>query len=70
MTRVTNDYGDWEGIYIDGRLIGQHHHVSIQDVAEALGLKYEDLEVKQAWLEGEGELPIDLGQIPEEARVR
>lgn len=69
VTRVTNDYGDWEGVYINGRLIGQHHHVQLQDVVRALGFDYHHFEVKQDWLEGNVELPADLADIPKEARV-
>lgn len=67
ITRVLCD--DWEGVYLNGRLIAQHHHVDLRDVVEALGAEYHFLEVDAQWAQDEGELPIDLGMIPEEVRI-
>lgn len=67
ITRVLCD--DWEGVYLNGRLVAQHHHVDLRDVVEAMGAEYHSLEVTSEWIDAEGELPIDLGMIPEEARL-
>ncbi len=52
---VTN-HDDWEGLYINGTLSTEGHRLTIQDFAEAIGLK---LNTKTAgpWLLDRGSLP-------------
>jgi len=36
FTRVSPDCGDWEAWYMDGKLIGEGHHVSVMDLLYAI----------------------------------
>lgn len=40
ITYVMNQDGDWEAIYVDGKLAAQGHSLEVWDVLDALGVKY------------------------------
>lgn len=40
---VQSEQGDWEGIYIDGRLEFETHMLTARDVLQALGIEYEQI---------------------------
>jgi hypothetical protein len=60
VTLVSSENGDWEGIYVDGRLRHEEHLCSAACVLEALGIKYEDkvIELKS------GRLPLKESELP------
>lgn len=55
--RLVTNYDDWEGLYIDGRLIEEGHYIRLRDLAKAAGLDYEEDEVRYEWLAERGSLP-------------
>lgn len=50
------NFDDWQGIYIDGKLIYENHDLSYKDVLNALKYSYETLEVPMD--------DLDLGHLP------
>ena len=65
MTKeVTIVYGDdWEGLYVDGKLVAQNHSVSAISALESLGFSVNQKEVDYAWLLDEGNLPDSLSDV-------
>lgn len=59
LTLVTN-YDDWEGVYLDGKIVDQGHRIDWREVLKSLGhiVKYE--EADSAWLSERGCLPKKL----------
>ena len=55
VTRVSG--GDWEGIYIDGKLVEEDHNVQLRDFAKHVGITLQEIEADLEWLEDEGSLP-------------
>mgnify|MGYP001568430032 FL=1 len=55
---------DWTGVYLNGRLLVQNSSILAKDILKHLGYEIEDMEVDQEWLEDQGELPIQLKNIP------
>ena len=64
VTLVSNASGDWEALYVDGKLITEGHSVTARDVAEALGAKVAEVETTDAWMEKHSNpLPNDIGDV-------
>jgi len=57
------DGDDWEGLYINGKLVEEHHHVRTEDVLRHLGIKCEVIYPDQDWLEERGSLPANLSEV-------
>lgn len=57
------DGDDWEGLYLDGTLVEQGHHVRLEDVMKHLGVRYDALYADQEWLEARGRLPENLEDV-------
>jgi hypothetical protein len=57
--------GDWEGLYIDGKLAAEGHSLAVYQVLEALGVSYRFQEVEMDPYEFSS-LPATLDEIPEE----
>jgi hypothetical protein len=54
---ATND-DDWEGLYINGKLVSEGHKLSFGDFAEAFGISYAKVSV-----EIDGSLPQNLNDL-------
>lgn len=65
LTMVRGD--DWEGIYIDGKLVSEgHSHDTVEAIKLALKHTITSVETKYAdskWLDDEGNLPTDLRDV-------
>lgn len=59
---VTNG-DDWEGVYKDGKILAQGHHVTADDILRALGHTVEYRDVDYDWLADEGYLPENIEDI-------
>ncbi len=57
------DGDDWEGLYIDGKLIEEHHCVRTESVLQHLGIPCEMIYPDQNWLENRGNLPVRLEDV-------
>jgi hypothetical protein len=59
---VHGDSGDWEGIYVDGKLLREDHSLDPDDVLSVLGIAYET-----HWIDMEdgSRLPKDLSELAE-----
>lgn len=67
ITLVSNG-DDWEGLYIDGELFAERHFITARDVADALDVEMERVEVSTNWLGGKvSRLPQQLSKIPKKA---
>ena len=61
---VSDGEGDWEAMYIDGKLMVQGHSISVDDLARVLGVKLEREEVDSEWIDKRGEFPNYFSEIP------
>jgi hypothetical protein len=59
LTLVTN-YDDWEGIYIDGKILDQGHDINWKEVLSNLGFELKIQEADYDWLAEQGALPDKL----------
>jgi len=60
------DADDWEGLYIDGKLVVEAHHLRLQDIFCRLGVKVTFLPVDQEWLEERGSLPTNIEDVKQQ----
>lgn len=66
FTYITAD--DWEGLYLDGKLVTEGHHVTLNDLAEAAGLDFKQREATHqgyAYLADQGDFPEKLSDFEE-----
>jgi hypothetical protein len=63
ITFVDSDGGDWEGLYIDGKLVMENHRLEIHDVLKAVGFKYKHVVADDEWLARHGSLPEQLSKL-------
>ena len=54
---------DWEGIYINGRLVAQGHTIEISEVLMSLGYEVVDKLTEEGWLEDQGYLPENITDV-------
>lgn len=63
---VGND-DDWEGLYVNGRLIVEGHSLDARDILDALRGKmltdHESRICDRQWLHNHGNLPDDLARV-------
>lgn len=72
LTYVTNTEGDWEAIYIDGKLNYEGHSIPAYVWFNLTGICSDrnQFEVKSEYLEDEGgTFPINFSDIPEDKFV-
>lgn len=62
LTIVTN-YEDWEGLYIDGKLVDEDHHLQLKDVLKLLGYDVVVKECNFDWICDRGLLPDNLDDV-------
>lgn len=67
MVKLTLAYGgDWEGFYLDNKLIADGHVVTATEILEKLGYSVDSVEVNQEWLESRGNLPENMEEVVED----
>ena len=54
-------FDDWEGLYINGKLVSQDHKITIKELAAHINLDIELKEVDYDWFEGN--FPEDLNEV-------
>lgn len=54
---------DWEGVYLDGKLLDQGHSVRSDELGKHLGYKIKSVSVDEQWLEDNSELPDGLSEV-------
>ena len=57
---ITDVSGDWEGIYVDGKLIDEGHSLDPRMVLDAVGVQYDHRETNLKM----GSLPENLEDVP------
>ncbi len=60
---IVSNGDNWEGVYIDDKLISQDHSLRVDVILEALGYKIEDVLTEEGWLEDQGYLPENLEDV-------
>jgi len=73
ITYVTDEGGDWAGLYVDGKLVDQNHSLDVGMVFADLArlgynLEYSYFEIKETAWDSLGHLPEALDEIPEDAK--
>lgn len=58
---------DWEGLFVDGRLVTEGHSLTAEDIIRGLKLDYNSGWINQEWMEDHGSFPYDVNDIPDEA---
>lgn len=61
ITLVRGD--DWQGLYVDGRLVNEGHRILEEDFARALGVEVTFQRADEGWLEDRGDLPRQLTDV-------
>ncbi|MFA5669967.1 MAG: hypothetical protein WC967_12030 [Balneolaceae bacterium] len=69
VSLVTDYDGEWQGLYINGKLIVEDHKVTTRDMGEAINEKdkniyFEHLELDPSYLKNVQNLPEYLDEIP------
>ena len=57
---------DWEGLYINGKLVYENHNIRADEIITILdqhGLEATCIEVDDAWLMEKGRLPKDAANV-------
>lgn len=67
--RVVQNYdGDWQGLYVNGKLVYENHSISPEEVLEAL-ISKTDIDLSYEWEEAEtditGRFPFDENNLAE-----
>lgn len=58
-------WGDWEGIYVDDKLITEGHSLDARQTLEAIGVEFEHLDRDEvAEINGMANLPENLTDLP------
>jgi hypothetical protein len=60
------DGDDWEGLYLDGKLVDEGHHVRLGDIFRHLGIAFNVIYPDMEWLGERGNLPQNLDEVEEE----
>ena len=55
--------GDWEGVYVDGRLVFEGHSITWWHMLDALKINYTTDDADEEWLHGRGNLPDKLSDV-------
>lgn len=55
--------GEWEGLYRDGRLQSEDHHISLQEALRVLGFNLSVKYASDAWMADRADLPVDLENV-------
>jgi hypothetical protein len=61
ITYVTSD--EWEGIYVDGKLVCENHSLSIREFLEYTGVECDRMDCDEDWMADHGHLPEDLAEV-------
>lgn len=57
------DGDDWQGLYLDGKLVLENHSLYSIEVLEALKIKFKYIEADGDWMMENGHLPEKLSQV-------
>lgn len=68
ITIVSDPYGDWEGVYSNGKLVYQNHSIDFAVGLKALGILYDKFEADGDWLSEIGQLPPKLVDVKRDDR--
>ena len=63
MVIVRSSSGDWEGLYINGKLKFEGHEIRREDLLEVLDIDIEERDAEENWLENRGNLPEYLKDV-------
>ena len=55
---------DWEGLYLDGKLVEEGHHFRLTDVLARFGIECDEVWPDDSWLEERGSLPKNFEEVP------
>jgi len=57
---------DWEGLYIDDKLVLQNHVLGLHEVLRSLDIVLSMADVNQEWLEERAHFPENFNDIPKD----
>ncbi len=57
---------DWDGLFIDGKLVTEGHSISLYKFCKILGIKVDFKEVDDEYMYEMGSFPENLDEIPED----
>lgn len=60
---VVSDGDRWEGLYVDGKLVAEHHSIELQDLADAAGLDFDYRYADGDWVAKRGSFPKKLKDV-------
>lgn len=62
VTLVDNG-DDWEGLYLNGKLVDQSHKILLEDLCRELKIRFMLRFVNKEWLNDRDSLPEDLSEV-------
>lgn len=65
VTNYYTDLDDWEGLYIDGKLVQEGHVIQKDELLRHFGITLDTVEVAPDWLEDRGGFPEKLSDVEE-----
>lgn len=54
---------DWDGLYVDDKLVTQDHSIYASEALEAVGFSVGVVEADDEWLKRRGQLPVSLAAV-------
>lgn len=63
VTIVGHAGGDWEGLFVDGKLKEEGHSLHWSHVLDALGIEYETASADEEWMYDVGRFPVELKDV-------
>ena len=56
---------DWEGLYVNDKLVMENHSLDVFKVLNAIGVDYKYIEADNEWIGEQGSLPLKLKDVKE-----
>jgi hypothetical protein len=54
---------DWQGLYINGKLVEEGHNIPLDEIFKYLGIEGRSITVNDEWLQEQGRLPENLDEV-------
>lgn len=66
VTLVSDEGGDWEGLYVDGELLTENHSLSawhiLSELSQVFGFEFKSYEANGEWMYDVGHFPSQLDE--------
>lgn len=56
-------FDDWEGLYIDGKLVVEDHSITLESFARHAGVNLSEKQVNYDWMQYRSRFPENLSEV-------